>query len=132
MILAIHIRLSPGRDLGLSSAPERAKAVMARTPELESNRLDDAARAGWLYYIAGNTQDEVASKLGISRQSAQRLVSLAISEKLIKVRLDHPLARCLDLSDRLKEKFGLQVCEVVPADPTSSSTIVGVAEAAAA
>jgi len=108
----------------------RAKA-MARKLDTETNRLDDAARAGWLYYIAGNTQDEVASKLGISRQSAQRLVSLAISEKLIKVRLDHPIARCLDLSDKLKQKFGLQVCEVVPADPASSSTIVGVAEAAA-
>jgi DNA-binding transcriptional regulator LsrR (DeoR family) len=104
---------------------------MARKLDTETNRLDDAARAGWLYYIAGNTQDEVASKLGISRQSAQRLVSLAISEKLIKVRLDHPIARCLDLSDKLKQKFGLQVCEVVPADPASSSTIVGVAEAAA-
>ena len=56
---------------------------MARNSDTESNRLDDAARAGWLYYIAGNTQDEIASKLGVSRQTAQRLVSLAISEKLI-------------------------------------------------
>ena len=57
-----------------------------------SNRLDDAARAGWLYYVAGRTQDEIASTMGISRQSAQRLVSLAVSERLIKVRLDHPIA----------------------------------------
>jgi DNA-binding transcriptional regulator LsrR (DeoR family) len=105
---------------------------MARIPETESNRLDDAARAGWLYYIAGNTQDEIASKLGISRQSAQRLVSLAVSKGLIKVRLDHPIADCLDLSRRLKEKYGLRVCEVVPADPSSQSTTLGVAEAAAA
>ncbi|RUU08370.1 sugar-binding transcriptional regulator, partial [Mesorhizobium sp. M7A.T.Ca.TU.009.01.3.2] len=47
-----------------------------------SNRLDDAARAGWLYYVAGNTQDQIASTLGISRQTAQRLVSLAVSEGL--------------------------------------------------
>ena len=26
----------------------------------ETTRLDDAARAGWLYYVAGNTQDEIA------------------------------------------------------------------------
>ena len=38
----------------------------------ESARLDDAARAGWLYYVAGNTQDEIARKLGVSRQTAQR------------------------------------------------------------
>jgi len=105
---------------------------MARKPESESSRLDDAARAGWLYYIAGNTQDEIASKLGISRQTAQRLVSLAVSAKLIKVRLDHPIAHCLDLSQKLKDKFGLVLCEVVPADPASSSTMLGVAEATAA
>ena len=43
----------------------------------ERSRLDDAARAGWLYFVAGNTQDEIARKLNVSRPSAQRLVSLA-------------------------------------------------------
>ena len=105
---------------------------MAKKPEAESSRLDDAARAGWLYYIAGNTQDEIAGKLGVSRQTAQRLVSLAVSERLIKVRLDHPIAKCLDLSRRLVERYQLQLCEVVPADPTSPSTSLGVAEATAA
>lgn len=104
---------------------------MAKHPESESSRLDDAARAGWLYYIAGNTQDEIAGKLGISRQTAQRLVSLAVSKKLIKVRLDHPIAHCLDLAHRLKDKFELKLCDVVPADPASQSTTVGVAEATA-
>ena len=95
-------------------------------------RLDDAARAGWLYYVAGNTQDEIAAKLGISRQSAQRLVSLAVSEGLVKVRLDHPLAKCLELATQLRERFGLTLCEVVPTDPASESSTLGVADAAAA
>ena len=102
---------------------------MAKKPDSEASRLDEAARAGWLYYIAGNTQDEIATKLGVSRQTAQRLVSLAVSERLIKVRLDHPIAKCLDLSQRLIARHGLQLCEVVPSDPTSPSTTVGVAEA---
>jgi DNA-binding transcriptional regulator LsrR (DeoR family) len=105
---------------------------MARKTESETNRLEDAARAGWLYYIAGNTQDEIAAKLGVSRQTAQRLVSLAVSRRLIKVRLDHPIAECLRLSDSLRKTFGLDLCEVVPADPASRSTTVGVAEATAA
>ncbi len=105
---------------------------MARKPEPEKERLDDAARAGWLYYIAGNTQDEIAKKLGISRQTAQRLVSLAVTERLIKVRFDHPLGRCLELSEKMKERFGLESCEVVPADPTSTSETLGIVEAAAA
>lgn len=104
---------------------------MARKPET-NNRLDDAARAGWLYYVAGRTQDEIASIMGISRQSAQRLVSLAMAERLIKVRLDHPIAACLEAAARLKERYELKYADVVPSDPGSASTTVGIAEAGAA
>ncbi|MBD9373325.1 sugar-binding transcriptional regulator [Rhizobium sp. ARZ01] len=104
---------------------------MARRSET-GGRLDDAARAGWLYYVAGRTQDEIASAMGISRQSAQRLVSLAVAERLIKVRLDHPIAECLELAQRLKQRFDLRYVDVVPTDPASTSTTVGIAEAGAA
>ncbi len=97
-----------------------------------SRRLDDAARAGWLYYVAGNNQEEIAQKLGISRQTAQRLVSLSVTEGLIKVRLDHPIAQCMELAGELKSRYALDLVEVVPTDPDSQSTTAGVAEAAAA
>ena len=105
---------------------------MAIRPETTTTRLDDAARAGWLYYVAGNNQEEIARKLGISRQTAQRLVSLSISEGLVKVRLDHPIARCMELADQLRKRFALDLVEVVPTDPGSDSTTIGVAHAAAA
>jgi len=95
-------------------------------------RLDDAARAGWLYYVAGRTQDEIAAAMSISRQSAQRLVSLAVAERLIKVRLDHPISACLELAEGLKKKYDLKHAEVVPSDPAGVSTTVGIAEAGAA
>ncbi len=97
-----------------------------------ASRLDDAARAGWLYYVAGNTQDQIAAKLGLSRQSAQRLVSLAVSEGLVKVRIDHPIASCLELARSLRQRYDLAFCEVVPSDPGSDSTTLGVAQALAA
>lgn len=97
----------------------------------EATRLDDAARAGWLYYVAGNTQDEIARKLGVSRQSAQRLVAMAVSEKLVKVRLDHPIARCMDLALSVQQKYGLTQCEVVPSDPEAPDLLTGIAIAAA-
>ena len=104
---------------------------MSVRQESGNARHDDAARAGWLYYVAGNTQDQIAAKLGVSRQSAQRLVSLAVSEGLVKVRLDHPIANCLDLAAKLTSRFALDLCEVVPSDPGSDSTTLGLAEAAA-
>nr|WP_241865528.1 sugar-binding transcriptional regulator [Paracoccus salsus] len=94
--------------------------------------MDDAARAGWLYYVAGNTQDEIARKLGVSRQSAQRLVAMAVSERLIKVRMDHPIARCMDLGRALSDRFELRHCDVVPSDPDAPDLLTGIAIAAAA
>lgn len=105
---------------------------MGQGQAASGSRLDDAARAGWLYYVAGNNQEEIARKLGVSRQSAQRLVSLSVSEGLIKVRLDHPIGRCMELADRLRRRYALDFCEVVPSDPGSESTVLGVAQAAAA
>jgi DNA-binding transcriptional regulator LsrR (DeoR family) len=104
---------------------------LSRRRDQDDSRLDDAARAGWLYYVAGNTQDEIAAKLGVSRQTAQRLVALAVSEGLVKVRLEHPIAICLDMAARLRERFGLAFAEVVPTDPGSASSTLGVAEAGA-
>lgn len=98
----------------------------------DKNRLDDAARAGWLYYVAGNTQDEIARKLGVSRQSAQRLVATAMSERLVKVRIDHPIARCMELAGDLRAHFGLEQVEVVPTDIDNPGLLTGVAIAAAA
>ena len=48
----------------------------------------------------------------VSRQSAQRLVALAMQERLVKFRLDHPIAHCMDLAERLKDRYGLTYCEV--------------------
>ena len=88
---------------------------MAKTRSTQrSDKLDLAARAAWLYYIAGNTQEEIATKLDVSRQAAQRLVALAVSEKLIKFRLDHPLSDCIALAEALRDKFELSTCEVIP------------------
>ena len=105
---------------------------MTRGKDPSDQKLDEAARAGWLYYVAGNTQEDIAAKLKVSRQTAQRLVSLAVSEGLIRVRLEHPIADCMDLADRLQARFGLDHVEVVPSDPTSTSTTLGIAPAVAA
>ena len=101
-------------------------------PRTSAGRLDDAARAGWLYYIAGKNQDEVAGAMGISRQAAQRLVALAVSEGLVRFWMDHPIARCLDLARALTDRFGLARAEVVPADPDADGGTTGLGEAGAA
>ena len=91
-------------------------------------RLDDAARAAWLYYVARCTQDEVAERLGLSRQAVQRLVARAVEEGLVRVRIDHPIAECLDLAARLVAAYPIERATVVPSDPDQSSGTLGLGE----
>jgi DNA-binding transcriptional regulator LsrR (DeoR family) len=92
-------------------------------------RLDEAARAGWLYYIAGKTQDDIARILNVSRPTAQRLVSLCRSEGLVTFRMNHPVGECMRLAASLAQRYGLVHCDVVPAGGTSEAARAGIAEA---
>lgn len=89
---------------------------MSSTP----SKLDLAARAAWMYYVAGNTQNEIAERLGISRQMAQRMVAHAAASNLVKVQITHPISSCLELAQGLQQRYGLEVCRVVPAAAAQS------------
>jgi DNA-binding transcriptional regulator LsrR (DeoR family) len=93
----------------------------------QQRRLDLAARAAWLYYVRGRTQDEIALELNVSRQNAQRLVALAGTEGLVKFRLDHHLSDCIVLAQRLQDRFGLRYCEVAPGSNDESDNRVSLA-----
>jgi DNA-binding transcriptional regulator LsrR (DeoR family) len=127
---AVELNQSPARKI-----PSGTSATLHGVNELKrehaSRRLDDAARAGWLYYVSGHTQDEIAQKLRVSRQTAQRLVSLSLSEGLIKVRLDHRIGRCMELAERLRLEFGLSYADVVPSDTNAQDGTIGLAQAMA-
>lgn len=101
-------------------------------PTESNDVLDQAARAGWLYYVGGLTQDQIAKELGVSRQRAQRLVSRAVAEKLVLVRLEHPIAECLELERLLESRFGLRFARVAPGLPPGSDPVPGVGSIAAA
>ncbi|KFC50002.1 DeoR faimly transcriptional regulator, partial [Halomonas sp. SUBG004] len=73
-------------------------------------KLDQAARAAWMSYVGGMTQDEIASQLGVSRPGVQRLLALARQEGLVKVHIDHPISTCMALGSTLRERFQLTYC----------------------
>jgi DNA-binding transcriptional regulator LsrR (DeoR family) len=87
-------------------------------------KMDLAARAAWLYYVAGNTQHEIAQKLQISRPAAQRLVALALGNGIVKVRVHHEVGDCLEIANLFKRKFRLEPCEVVPVNSDSHDQIL--------
>ena len=92
---------------------------------------DLAARAAWLYYVGGLRQDQIAEDLGISRQRAQRLVARAVAEGLVRVRIDHPIAECLELERALCRRFGLTQARVAPRAGASQDALRAIASFAA-
>lgn len=89
--------------------------------EKEVSPRDMAARAAWLSFVGGLTQDQIAKELGISRQRAQRLVARAMAEGMVRVRIDHPIADCLELERLLKRRFDLDIVRIAPSVPSSDA-----------
>lgn len=88
-----------------------------RTASLSHADDDDlslAARAAWLSYIGGYTQQQIADRLSISQTKAHRLIAEAMRRGLVKVFVQGVPADCAAIEDELKNRFGLQSCTVAP------------------
>src|SRR5260221_9001552 len=90
----------------------------------QEEKLEVAVRAAWLYYVAGNTQHEIAQKLQIARTTAQRLVALAVERGLVKETVNHKDANCPELAIDLPPQHSLVLCEVVPGKADSNYPVL--------
>ena len=73
-----------------------------------------AARAAWLSYVGGYTQEEIAGRLGVSRVKVNRLIAEAIEAGLVRVFIEGTAAECVALEDAIAQRWNLQFCTVVP------------------
>lgn len=94
----------------------------------QGRKLEQAAKAAWLSHVAGKTQDEIAAVMGVSRQTAQRLVAQAMAEGIVKIRIDHPFAHCMDLAAALRQRWDLTFCEVAPSDAPEAGVALMLAD----
>jgi lsr operon transcriptional repressor len=100
--------------------------------ELAPSETDEAllARVAWLYYNDGLTQSEVGNLLNLSRIKVSRLLEAGRTSGLIEVRINSRQQGCLELETRLKDRFGLSDCRVIP-DSTEMDTDARIGQAAA-
>lgn len=73
-----------------------------------------AIRAAWLHYAAGQTQADVAARLGVSSVKAHRLIMRANQSGAVKFTIDGDVAECVVLEAELAQRYALSYCEVVP------------------
>src|SRR5262245_22385062 len=74
-----------------------------------------AARAAWLSYVGGYTQEEIARRLGVSRVKVNRLIAEAGEAGLVRVFIEGTAAECVAFEDAIAARWGLDFCTVIPA-----------------
>ncbi|MBN2763261.1 MAG: sugar-binding transcriptional regulator [Bacteroidales bacterium] len=66
------------------------------------------------YYEKGLTQQEVADKYHISRIKVSRMITKALTDKIVQVRINLPTDPTDELEQRIEEIFGIEEAIVVP------------------
>ncbi len=66
-----------------------------------------------LYYRDGLTQEELARRLGMSRQTVGRCLDRALKAGIVAIEIKSPLVTCTDLESRLETAFHLEEAIVV-------------------
>src|SRR5215469_14957487 len=72
------------------------------------------ARVCWHYFKEGQTQEEIAQRLGLTRKRINRILSEARVSGFVQIAIDSSVSVFADLETRLADQFGLQRAIVVP------------------
>jgi DNA-binding transcriptional regulator LsrR (DeoR family) len=101
-------------------------------PENDAIASTDAqvmARVCWHYFKEGQTQDEIAKRLGLTRKRVNRVLSEARASGFVQITIDSSVSACVGLEARLVERFGLRRAIVVPSPEPDVDvrTVVGAA-----
>ncbi|MFV0333728.1 MAG: sugar-binding transcriptional regulator [Tropicimonas sp.] len=86
------------------------------------SRQDDAIiEATWAYYHDGLNQSEIAARLGVSRASVVNYLTEARRREYVRITLNSDVFLSHELSEKLREAYGLDEVLVVPSDPTGQA-----------
>lgn len=66
-----------------------------------------------MYYEDNLTQEEIAAQSGYSRSMVSRFLTEAREQKVVEIRVNHPLERRRDLEETLQSLLGLKVVQVL-------------------
>jgi DNA-binding transcriptional regulator LsrR (DeoR family) len=72
------------------------------------------ARVVWYYYVGNLTQQEIADRLGLTRLRVNRIIGQARADGSVRIDVRVPLADCVALAERLRERYGLADAAVLP------------------
>ncbi len=76
--------------------------------------LEQLVRASRLYYELGETQDSIASQLGVTRPQVSRLLKRARAEGVVEIRIIDRTAVASPAADALQRSYGLDAVHLAP------------------
>lgn len=92
------------------------------------------SKVSTLYYLRGQTQQEIAERLRLSRPTVSRLLQEARDQGIVQITVAPPRGLHIELESRLEERFGLEAVQIVDVEPGQSPELlrrqVGAAAAA--
>src|SRR5512139_1606298 len=92
-----------------ASASSGGPQLHAFERSLRADREEQqATRAAWLYFVAGLTQAQIGKQLGLNRIRVNRLLAQAREQGLVQIRITGRLADCVELEERIANRFGLE------------------------
>lgn len=82
---------------------------------MTSNIKEDLiTKVAWLYYKEKLTQQDISSRVNISRQKVQRFLEKARDLEIVRFQVKNPYANLLSIESELIEKYSLKDSVVVP------------------
>ncbi len=103
-------------------AADSSKAKPTHSLTRRISKQDDAIiEATWAYYHDGLNQNEIAKRLGVSRASVVNYLTEARRREYVRITLDSEIFLNHELSERLKDAYGLAAALVVPSDPSGQA-----------
>lgn len=107
------------KDTAAVPPPQTKGSTMLQSADLR-------IRAAWYYYHAGETQQEISDRLGISRSTVIKLLDEARRRGEVQIWIKADAGTTLELGHALERDFGVQTAIVVPQSRNAEETAAAV------
>ncbi len=80
-------------------------------------------KCAWLYYVAKLNQNQIASKIGLSKMRVHRLIAFAEKNGFVKTFVEGGFDKTSKYEEIIKQKYNLKICEVIPNDKVNTDPL---------
>ncbi|SNY91648.1 DNA-binding transcriptional regulator LsrR, DeoR family [Cohaesibacter sp. ES.047] len=74
----------------------------------------ERARVAWLYFIGGQTQQEIARRMNVTRLKVNKIIGQVRLSGNVQINVNLPLTDCIELAEKVSTRYGLIETVAVP------------------